>query len=140
MAEPPAWLESLIESVADCMEAHSALGPFGFRWGNEEDQWHIIVYPLPGELVGGAEDGSIVRPGFSLDVQELSAAFEELAGIAWEAGASGSEDHDGPFISFEGVYDGHGVFLQVLSEAPDDVEPGFKIELAGDDEDTSGGT
>ncbi len=100
-----------------------------FRWRQEEDQWQIMVYPTLGELIGGADDGALVSPGFSLDVQELTTAFEELVDVHWQAQALGPHDQQGRHISIEGVYDGHQVYLQVLSDAPEDEEPGFKVDL-----------
>ena len=86
--------------------------------------------PTPAELVGGAEDGAVVFPGFSLDVQGLSTAFEELVGVCWQAQPLGPHGQEGPYLSFEGVYDGHDVWLRVLGEAPDDEEPGFAVSLS----------
>lgn len=129
MSEAPAWMESLIDLVAGCMETHSEAGPLAFRWRQEEDQWHIMVYPTLGELIGGADDGALVFPGFSLDIQELTTAFEELVDVHWRAQALGSHDQEGRHVSIEGVYDGHQVYLQVLSDAPEDEEPGFKVDL-----------
>ena len=127
MAEPPNWLESLVDVIAECMEPHNVMGPLAFRWRNENDHWEITVYPTPAELIGGAEDGAVVSPGFSLDVQNLSTLFEELVDVRWQAQAFGPNDHLGQHISVEGVYYGHEIYLQVLSEAPDDEEPGFKF-------------
>jgi hypothetical protein len=128
MAEPPAWMESLVDTVIDCMEPHHGLGPLGFSWGNESDFWEICVYPTPAELIGGAEDGAVVNPGFSLDVQELCRAFEDLRAVSWQAHPLGPHDHDAPNVSFEGDYDGHDVWMRVLSAAPPDEEPGFKVD------------
>jgi len=72
-----------------------------------------------------------VSPGFSLDLQELWSAFEELADVNWCAHAFGPHDSEGPHISIEGVYQGHHVFLRVLSEAPYDEEPGLKLDSSG---------
>ena len=129
MSKPTAWIESLIDIVANCMEPHNELGPLAYRWRNEDDHWEIWVYPTPAELVGGAADGAVVSPGFSLDVQELSTAFEDLKDVRWQAQPFGPHDQEGQNLSFEGVYDGHGVWLLVLSQAPGDEEPGFTVDL-----------
>ena len=132
MSPPPTWMESLIDFVASCMEPHSELGPLAYRWRNEDDYWEVWVYPTPGEIVGGAVDGAIISPGFSLDAQELSTAFEKLEGVHWQAHPFGPHDREGQSLAFEGVYDGHGVWLVVLSDAPEDEEPGFKFYSARD--------
>ena len=128
MSYQPAWMESIIDVVANCMEPHGELA-LGYRWRNEDDYWEIWVYPTPAELVGGAADGTVVSPGFSLDVQGVSTSFEELEAVQWRAQPFGPHDQDGEHLSFEGVYDGHDVWLLVLSQAPDDEEPGFRVDL-----------
>lgn len=129
MSKSPAWMETLVDIVANCMEPHGALGPLGYRWRNEADQWEIWVYPTPAELVGGADDGAVVLPGFSLDVQQLSSAFEDIEDVRWQAHPFGPHDTEGEHVSFEGVYNGHGVWLLVLSHAPGDERPGFAVDL-----------
>jgi len=129
MAEAPQWLVSLVDAVGHRMEPHSATGPLAFRWRQEGDFWEIAVYYTPGEVIGGAEDGAVIVPGFSLHVQELISAFEKVTGASWCSQSFGPHDSRGAHISIEGVYQGHEVWLQVLAEAPDDEEPGFKVDL-----------
>ena len=111
------------------MEAHCASGPLAFRWHQEDDFWEIAVYSTPGEIVGGAQDGAVIVPGFSLDMQGLISAFEKVAVFHWRSQSFGPHDNLGPHVSIEGVYQGHEVWLQVLAEAPEDEEPGFKVDL-----------
>jgi hypothetical protein len=123
MPEVPAWLESLVEAVAGGMTAQ-APGPLGFRYGEEEGAWEVLVYPLPVEMVGGAHDGGVVSPGFSLDLEGLRSLFGRVDAFAWDAHGLGPDD--GPSVSIEGLYQGHEVWLRVLAFAPDDEEPGMK--------------
>ena len=136
MAEAPQWLTSLVDAVGNCMEAHCASGPLGFSWRQEDDFWEISVYSTPGEIVGGAQDGAVIVPGFSLDVQELMLSFESVADLHWRSQAFGPHDNLGPHVSIEGVSQGRQVWLQVLAEAPDDEEPRFKVDLLGPREST----
>jgi hypothetical protein len=129
MAPVPHWLTSLVDVVGSCMEAHSPQGPLAFRWGEEEGFWEVMVYPTPGEVVGGADDGALLVPGFSLDVQELTAVFEEVVAVHWRSQSFGPHDDVGPHIAVEGVFQGHQVYLQVLAEASANEEPGFKVDL-----------
>lgn len=131
MAEPPDWLESLVDEVGGCMEAHNVLGPLGYRWGEEDDAWQVMVYACAAELVGGAEDGAAISPGFSLDLQKLFAAFSQVTDVHWQSHGFGPHDHAGQHISIEAVYQGHEVFLQVLREAPPDEDPQFKVDFSG---------
>ena len=130
MSEAPVWLESLVDAVANNMEPHSELGPLTFCWRQEDDDWVLMVYPTPGEVIGGADDGAIVAPGFSLDLQALISGFEELVDVHWRAQAFGPHDEQGQHISVEGLYQGHQVYLQVLAEAPEGEEPGFEVDLS----------
>src|SRR5262245_14443116 len=57
---------------AACLEAHCPLGGLGWR-SQEEDLRALLVSPTPVQLVGGAAEGTIVLPGFSLDMLALAA-------------------------------------------------------------------
>ena len=127
---PSAWMTELIEGVAGCMEAHSPMGALGWRYHEDEELVELVVYPTPVELVGGEHDGTIVIPGFSLDVQALQAVFERVTALYWHAQDVGPDDDDGPHLSLEGTYQGHAVWLRVLAEAPDDEEPGLKLDTS----------
>jgi hypothetical protein len=101
-----------------------------FRWGSDDDFWEVRVYCTPGEAVGGAEDDAILVPGFTLDLMELMSVFEQLTDAHWRGHSFGPHDQEGPHFSMEGLYQGHHVYLQVLAEAPEDEEPGFKVDLS----------
>ena len=85
MAEAPHWRTSLVDVVGGCMEAYSPQGSLAFRWGEEGGFWELMVYSTPGEVVGGADDGALLVPGFSLDVQELMSAFDEVVAVHWRS-------------------------------------------------------
>ena len=127
---PSTWLQELVEAVASCMEAHSAMGGMGWRYHEDDELAELVVYATPVELVGGKHDGAIVIPGFSLDVQALQDVFERVTELQWNAQGLGPDDDDGPHISIEGTYQGHHVWLRVLAEAPEDEEPGLKLDTS----------
>jgi len=102
------------------------MGPLGMRYQEEEGLWEVWIYPTPVELVGGADDGAVVVPGFSLDLEELRSAFDSISAFGWNA--LGLHWSVGPHIYFEGVYEGHEVYLQILAQAPLDEEPGMKVD------------
>ncbi len=129
MADSPSvWMTELVEAVADCMESHSAAGPVGWRYHEEDDLVDLVIYATPVELLGGEYDGTIVLPGFSLDVQALQNLFERVTALNWKAQGLGPHDDVGPCLSVEGVYRGHLIWLRVLAEAPEDEEPGLEID------------
>jgi hypothetical protein len=121
-----AWLDGLVEGVAGCMTANSPIGPLGYRYGEEEGIWEVDVYPTPVELVGGASDGEIVAPGFSLDLETLRELFDRVDNFGWQS--AGFPRGDGPFVEIEGVYRGGTVFVQVFASAPEDEEPGMRLD------------
>jgi hypothetical protein len=125
--DPEGWLNELGEAVAATMTADSGMGPLGFRYYEDDGCWVVVVYPRPVELVGGAEDGEVVSPGFSLDLEELRSLFDRVDACCWQALALNYDE--GPHVSIEGLYQGHEVFLQVLACAPNDEQPGAKMRI-----------
>lgn len=123
---PVVWLHDLVDAVAGCMTADSPMGPLGYRWSEEEAFWEVDIYPTPVELVGGAVDGEIVAPDFSLDLEELRNLFDHVDSLQWQA--LGLCYPEGSHVSIEGTYHGHDVFVQLLAYAPDDEEPGMKLD------------
>ncbi len=49
-----------------------------------------------------------------------------MDGVSWQS--LGYPGGDGPHVSIEGAFQGHEVFLQVLAYAPEDTEPGIKLD------------
>jgi hypothetical protein len=103
------------------------MGPLALVSREEEGFWEVDVYPTPVELVGGADDGALVSPGFSLALEPLRSSFEQIDESGWNA--LGWPDDDGPFVWVEGAYQGHEVFLRVLARAPEGEEPGAKLRI-----------
>lgn len=128
MITPP-WLEALVELVANAVEAHSAMGPLGLRYRQEDGFWEIMIYPTPMALRGGPEDGTVFIPGFSLDLKQLLEAFEEVITVNWTTQPFGPHDSDNPSISIESRFQGQAVYLQILAEAPADEPPGLTVDV-----------
>jgi hypothetical protein len=127
---PSAWLPDFVEAVGDCMEAQSTTtGPVGWRY-HEEDLVDLVIDATPMERLGGEYDGTIVLPGFSLDVQVFQRLFERATVLNWYAQGLGPKDHEDACISIEGVYCGHAMWLWVLAEAPEDEEPGLQLDTS----------
>jgi len=122
----PDWLDGLLDAVAACVEADSPMGPLGLRYWEVDGFWEVCIYPTPVELLGGAHDGAVVDPGFSLDLEQLRLMFNTVAAFGWNA--LGLTNPEGPYVYVEGVYQDRDVYLQVLSRAPEDAEPGMKLD------------
>jgi len=79
----PEWIGELVAHVAVNMESAGVPGPLGMQYGREDGFWQVTVFPQPVEQVGGADDGAVVSPGFTLDLEELRSIFEKVGG--WKA-------------------------------------------------------
>lgn len=130
MADSPAWLESLADVVCISVEAYSAMGPFGFRYLQDGADWELIIYPTPVELIGGAEDGALVYSGFSLDVQFLLSQFDQVTAVQWLTHDFSPSESEGPQLSIEGTYQGHNIWLRVLSNPPTNEPAGLQLRVA----------
>ncbi len=122
MSDVPAWMEPLVEVVANAMTAHYMPGPLGLRYREEDGSWDVLVYPQRMELVGGRHDGDVVSPGFSLDLEQVRKVFTRVDGLFWQAHPL-SEQDGGPYVSIEGEYAGREVWLRILAFAPEDEGP-----------------
>ena len=129
MSDVPDWMDALVRTVSEAMTAHAMPGPVGLRYREEDESWDLLVYPLPLELVGGKDDGDVVAPAFSLDLEQVRTVFTRVDDLFWQAHSVGEQD-DGPYVSIEGEYAGRQVWLRVLAYAPDG-------EMAGDRFDTN---
>ncbi len=49
-----------------------------------------------------------------------------MDGVSWHS--LGYPSGEGPHVVIEGIYQGHEVFLQILAYAPEDEEPGMKLD------------
>jgi hypothetical protein len=118
----------LVDAIGECIVADGPLGPIAVRYREEEGCWEIEMYPRPVELVGGAADGALVDPGYSLDLLQLHNVFEAVSDLTWNT--CGDLDGEPPYVSAEGMYQGRQVFLRLLAAAPEeDEEPGMKIKF-----------
>jgi hypothetical protein len=131
MPDLPAWLESLVGVAAEATTFHADPGPMGLRYREDGGSWEVLVYPLPVEVVGGAHDGGLVVPGFSLDVERLRAAFARVDDLEWNAHGVCPEG-GGPCVSVEGLFRGREVWLRVFAFAPEDETPAMKLDTTGE--------
>jgi len=127
-APVPDWLEQLVEVVVANVEPDNVVGPLVFRYGEEDGFWEVVLYPSPVELVGGTVDGDVVAPGFTLHLEGLRAAFQRVDELCWNA--LGLVGNDGPYVVIDGEYQGHEVYLRILAYAPEDEEPGTKVDCS----------
>jgi hypothetical protein len=66
-------METVVEVLSACVEAHSPMGPLGSRALAPGAPGALLASPTPGERVSGAEEGAVVLPGCSLNLHGLLA-------------------------------------------------------------------
>jgi|GEM_PF-1024819 len=128
-SEEPEWLDGLVLAVGRTIEPDGMIGPLGVIYRVEENYWEVDVFPSPVELVGGAEDGAVVSPAYSLDIELLRKVLTRVDDTGWNV--AGWAEGDGPFVWIEGSYQGHEIYLRVLAQAPEGEEPGAKFRIPG---------
>jgi hypothetical protein len=74
----------------------------------------------------GPESTEDARLAVSLDLETLRELFDRVDNFGWQS--AGFPRGDGPFVEIEGVYRGGTVFVQVFASAPEDEEPGMKLD------------
>ena len=132
MTDLPAWLDTMVEAVVNTLEAHSPMGGCGFRYSPPEtgaDDWAVFIYPTPVQLQGGDADGTLVDPGFSLDLEVLRDLFDEVVTFHWTAHPFSEYDHDHPAVAIEGRFQGHSVYVAIQAYAPEDEPPGLTLDV-----------
>jgi hypothetical protein len=95
--------------------------------GREDGAWALRGHRGTSRRGGGADDGAVVIPGFSLDLQALLAHFDRVEAFQWYPSGLGPYDPEGPCVSIEGLYQGHNVWLRLLAESPAEEEPGLQL-------------
>ena len=100
----------------------------GYRCREEDGFAEVAVYLRPAESAGGTQDDEALAPGVSLDLKGLWSLFERVDDFSWQA--LGLNYREGPHVSIEGVYQGHEVFVRVLAYAPEDEEPGMRLDTS----------
>ena len=128
MDDAPPWLDSLARAVVDSLVAHSDFGPLGLQY-REDGGREALLYPLPLELVGGPDDGRVVSPAFSLDVDRLRAAFERTDEVLWLPHDEPADGPGGPCLSLRGLFQGQPLRLRVLAFAPPGEGPAGTIDV-----------
>jgi len=114
------WLDLLLDVVGACINPESPMDSLSLLHREEEGFWEVDVFPTAVEVVGGADDGAVVTPLFSVDLAQLHSAFDHVSDFGWNA--FGWHDGDGPFVWIEGVHLERPLLLRVLAQDPGDEE------------------
>ncbi len=108
-------METLVEVISACVEAHSLMGPLGSRDLAPGAPGALLVSPTPVERVSGAEEGAVVLPGCSLDLHVLLAHGDRVEACQGSPHGGGSYGPDGSRVAIEGLSQGHDVWRRVAA-------------------------
>ncbi|MEK6233804.1 MAG: hypothetical protein N2C14_03745, partial [Planctomycetales bacterium] len=111
----PEWLHEVIQAATCCMLVSTPV-PAGVQYAEEDGLHEVLVYPTPVELMGGAQDGRVATPSFSVDLDALRGVLDKIVDFGWEA--HGHSETETPHVWLEGSHAGHNVLLRVLAFAP----------------------
>ncbi len=126
-SHPPVWLMNLANNVAAHVISFDSPGPIGchYHFNEEADQWEVTLFIGETEVVGGVHDGTTVASRFTLDVHRVCKLFSQVDECFWQALTADTEDDDlGAHLSVVGKHNDHSIWLRVLANAPQSVEPG----------------
>jgi hypothetical protein len=110
-------METLVEVISACVEAHSSMGPLGSRDRAPGAPGALLVSPTPVELVSGAEEGAVILPGCALDLHVLLAHCDRVEACQGFPHGLGPDDPDGPCVAIERFSQGHDVRRRVAAAA-----------------------
>ena len=110
-------METSVEVISACVEAHSLMGPLGSRDRAPGAPGVLLASSTPVELVSGAEEGAVVLPGCSLDLSGLLAHGDRVEACQGSPQGVGSYDPDGSPVAIEGRSQGHDVRRRVAAAA-----------------------
>ncbi|QDT62955.1 hypothetical protein V22_01530 [Calycomorphotria hydatis] len=130
----PTWLEELAQAAAECIVSTDLSSPIGchYRENQLADEWEVTLFLAKTEIVGGPGDGKKTDSNFWVDLAMLQPLMEDITAFGWQALPMGEDDEAGPHVAMSGNYQGHQVWLRILSTAPDRFEAGRKADvLAG---------
>ena len=108
-------METVVEVISACVEAHSPMGPLGSRDLAPGAPGALLVSPTPVELVRGGRRWRL--PGCSLDLHVLLAHGDRVEACRWAPYGLGSYNPDGPRVAIERLSQGHDVWRRVAAAA-----------------------
>jgi hypothetical protein len=128
MMSPPEWVSTLAAAIAEYLVAASIPAPMGAHVQKASDEaggdvWEVSLFYGKTEIVGGPRDGKKTDTPFWLDLAGLSATFDRVDGLSWQAAPLGPNDDLGPHVAIEGEYLGNRVRVRILAAAPSQFPP-----------------
>lgn len=118
MIRQPEWLSQFVDRVlasAAQLGVESGTGCHVYR--NTDGEWEVTLF--------SDEESTWRMPGLtevpaalSIDVFELIGVFDELSSCRWQSAPVAWDDDLGSHMSVEGTFQGHAVWLRIVSQMP----------------------
>ena len=121
MAHQVDWIEQLVSEVAAQMKSLDGELPLNchvFQDGDGGGEWEVTVFGEP-QSFGGRLKGLTFDARYSIDVLGLVTIFDVIESCTWQTASIDGTDELGPHVAVCGVFQGHRVWLRVLSRAPE---------------------
>lgn len=118
MIRQPEWLSQFVDRVlasAAQLGVESGTGCHVYR--NTTGEWEVTLFgdeQSTGRMAGLNE----VPAALSIDVVGLVCIFDELNSCRWQSAPVAWDDDLGSHLSVEGTYEGHKVWLRIVSQMP----------------------
>ncbi len=119
MALQVEWIEQLVTEVAAQMRCLDGAIPLNcHHFQDDGGEWEITVFGEP-QTFGGRLTRLTYDARYSIDVLGLATIFDVIESCTWQTANIDGADELGPHVAVCGVFQGHRVWLRVLSHAPE---------------------
>lgn len=135
----PDWLMELVHKAQKCIAPINIMGQLGYRWLSPDHEvnssrlWLLGIYPCSNEVRGGRKDGTIINPGFELNISSLLSEFSSVDNLVWTHPTVYNGGLEGPRLCIDGIYKEHSLRFQFFAMAPMDEDPSLVIDMASGD-------
>lgn len=118
---PPA-ISELVNRICESIDTFTDAAEIACHVNHEDDVCEVSIFPLTQEVIGGAEDGTQLKPAFSLDLLSVVLAFEHVNSVRWQNAPLAHDDELGNHIVIEGEVEGYQLWMNILGQAPERFE------------------
>ena len=126
MPHPPEWIVELMARATPAIRGYELLAALGCHYFHNDftEQWEVTLFASATEILGGRSDGKRTDCRFAVDLLSLTELMDEVSSFHWQAQSLGLDDDLGPHVSLEGVVLGRSVWLRILAQPPQGIDPG----------------
>lgn len=123
----PKWVQSFIESAAECFEPVQGSARAGYVCSCLSDGWNVQLFLGTTEVVGGPDDGANIPAAFTFNVDRVRCCFDEVYDMCVQRSldvrqptCNGSSDTS---TIINGMINGQFLTLEILEKPPAEMGP-----------------